>query len=127
MVDDRQRLSSILDELGYKPELQGDHGVRIMFDGVYATVLFYGDGTLSLICSVKGEGIELNLDDVNAANNRVRFAKFSVDARRNLQLEADFVFPLGGPESVDQMRHLLKLWRQALHELKALVETLVPA
>lgn len=123
--EDRQRLTNLLTELGYQPEAKGDHGVRILLDGVYATVLFYGDGTLTFICSVNGANINVRLDDVNAANHRVRFAKFSRDTKGNLQVEADFVFPLARADAADQLRQLMVLWRQALHELKALVEELV--
>lgn len=57
-----------------------------------------------------------DLGRVNAANNRVRFAKFSVE-RGNLLLEADFVYYLGATDAVEGMRQILDLWRMALHEL----------
>ena len=124
--DDRARLTALLTKLDLSPEPVGAKGVRVVLDGVFATIGLYGDSTLSLTCSVKGDGQEWDLHRINAANNRVRFAKFSVD-RGNLMLEADLVFRLESPDAIDQLRQALKVWRMALHELQVLVQELVPA
>ena len=124
--EDRARLADLLLRLDLTPTTQGSNAVQIVLDGVYATVMVYGDGTLSLVCSVRGDEAGWDLQRVNAANNRVRFAKFSVD-RGNLLLEADFVFHIASRDALDQLRQVLKLWRMALHELQLLVEELVPA
>lgn len=121
-----QRVAELLADLGFEVEREGGRGLTITFEGVYATVVIYDDGTLSLMCSVDGHGIDLRLPDINDANNRVRFAKFSVD-RDNLLLEADFVFSLAAPDAQEQLRTVVALWRMALRELKDLVGRLVPA
>lgn len=121
-----RRVAELLAELGFEVERGGDRGLTITFEGVYATIIVYDDGTLSLMCSVDGHGIDLRLPDINEANNRVRFAKFSVE-RDNLLLEADFVFPLAVTDAQEQLRTVVSLWRLALRELKELVEKLVPA
>ncbi len=124
--EDRARLEKLLTELGVAPARQVSNGVQVVFDGIYATIMIYGDGTLSLLCSVRSDGREWRLDGVNAANNRVRFAKFSVE-QGNLLLEADFMFRLGSPDATDGLRRILDLWRMALHELQTLVGELMPA
>ena len=122
----RAKLLALLTDLDLSPSEQGANAIRIMLDGLYATVLVYGDSTLSLVCSVRGNGHEWDLQSINAANNRVRFAKFSVD-RGNLLLEADFVFNIGSSDAEDQLQQVLKLWRLAVRELRLLVEELVSA
>ena len=121
-----QRVAELLAELGFEVERRTSGGLTIMFEGVYATVVVYDDGTLSLMCSVDGHGVDLRLSEINEANNRVRFAKFSVE-RDNLLLEADFVFGLTAPDAQEQLRTVVRLWRMALRELKDLVGRLVPA
>lgn len=121
-----QRVAELLTELGFTVEREVSGGLTIMFEGVYATVVVYDDGTLSLMCSVDGHGVDLRLPEINEANNRVRFAKFIVE-RDNLLLEADFVFGLTAPDAQEQLRTVVRLWRMALRELKDLVGRLVPA
>lgn len=125
-VTQLQRVADLLAELGFDVQREGRRGLTIMFEGVYATVVVYDDGTLSMMCSVGGEGIDLRLQEINEANNRVRFAKFSVE-HKNLLLEADFVFALAAPDAQEQLRTLVQLWRMALRELKDLVGKLVSA
>lgn len=125
-TEDRARLSGMLTSLGYEVENDGEKGIRINTGGLHATVVVYDDGSLSLVCSVAGGGVDLRLTDVNDANSRVRFAKFSVDDG-NLLLEADFVFSLAGWNAIEQLKHIMQLWQLALQELKHLVAELVQA
>ena len=126
MNDDRAKLETMLVELGVTSTKQVSNGVQIVFDDIYTTIMIYGDSTLSLLCSVKRDDGGWDLRQINAANNRVRFAKFSLE-RGNLLLDADFVFQLRSFDSLDKLRQILALWRMALRELQVLVEEMIPA
>jgi hypothetical protein len=126
-TDDMSRLAQLLSYLGYDIEgAEGDKGLRITTNGVHVTVVVYDDGSLSLVCTVAGGGVDLRLADINDANNRVRFAKFSKDDDQ-LILEADFMFSLEGINAQDELRHIMSLWTLALQELKHLVRDLLAA
>jgi hypothetical protein len=128
MIDanvDTAKLAEMFEQLGYTVEENDESGLRIRTGGVHVTVVVYEDGSLSLVCSVAGgEGVELSLEDVNDANNRVRFAKFSV-VDETLLLEADFVFSLNSPNAFHHLKHIMRLWYFALQELRNLVRELV--
>lgn len=124
--EDRAKLMRLLAELDLDPAEQGANGIKILLDGIYATMMVYGDGTLSLACSVRGNGPKWDLERINTANNRIRFAKFSVDHEK-LLLEADFVLNISSRDLEDQLSQVLELWRMALRELLFLVEQFVAA
>lgn len=127
-LDDKARLAELLRALNYEVEANtgeaGDKALRITTSGLHVTVVFYDDGSLSLVCSVDGAGVDLRLTDINDANNRVRFAKFSVDGT-TLILEADFMFSLGDQNAAEELAHIMNLWTLALQELKHLVNELL--
>jgi hypothetical protein len=129
MIDanvDRAKLAEWFQELGYTVDESDDTGLRIRTEGVHVTVVVYEDGSLSLVCTVAaGEGVELDLKDINDANNRVRFAKFSTAEENLLLLEADFVFSLNSASAFEHLKHIMRLWLFALQELRNLVRELV--
>ena len=121
--EDKARLSQLFGKLGYDVEADIENGLRVNTGGVHVTVVVYDDGTLSLVCSVAGGGVDLRLQDVNEANSRVRFAKFSVEGG-NLLLEADFVFALHNADASAHLLHIMHLWDLAFLELRRLVTEL---
>jgi len=124
-TDDRTRLAEMIRALDYEVEGdEGEKGLRITTNGIHVTVVVYDDGSLSLVCSAAGEDVPLRLEDINDANNRVRFAKFSRDDKE-LILEADFMFSLHDPSAEQDLSRIMKLWTLALQELKNLVTELL--
>lgn len=127
-TEDRDKLAELLRSLNYEVEANsgkdGNKALRITTSGLHVTVVVYDDGSLSLVCSVDGADVDLRLTDINEANNRVRFAKFSVDGT-TLILEADFMFSLGDPNAAEELSHIMNLWKLALQELKHLVTELL--
>lgn len=122
---DRSKLAEMLEQLDYVVEADSEKGLRIRTSGVHVTIVVYDDGSLSLVCSVAGgPDVTFKLDQINEANNRVRFAKFSI-VDDTLHLEADFVFALNAPTAFEQLRRIMQLWHFALQELRNLVRELV--
>ncbi len=125
-LDDRARLAALLRSLNYEVDdgVYGEKSLRITTSGLNVTVIVYDDGSLTFVCSADGAGVNLRLEEVNEANNRVRFAKFSVDGS-TLLLEADFMFSLDDPNAAEEIAQIMSLWKLALQELKHLVTELL--
>ena len=121
------RIVALLEALGYQAHQSEHNRIRVNSGGIFATIMLYADGSLSLRCRVLGNAeFILDLEKVNRANHEMRFGKFSIDDGAIL-LESDFVFDPTVPEPSEALGKIMAIWDAALGRLKSLVLSLEPA
>lgn len=126
---DSARIVALLEMLGYDAERLESGRIRVKSGGIFATIMLYADGSLSLRCRVVANDIPIDLERLNRANQDLRFGKFSIDheAHDALLLESDFVFEPSAADAEDALKRIMEIWTAALGKLKSLVISLQPA
>lgn len=119
-----EAIASCLQEIGYKAKIDQDYVIRSAAGGYTVIVApkidiaLPGSGNIQFHCGVSKEGTNVDLDDVNRYNRRLRFCKMFLDEDKDIVVQADFFFDAFAEDAARRLESLMLIVETSVNELR---------
>ena len=115
-------IADMLRELGYRGAADEAHGIVATAAGGFTSTITVSPGSdIQLRLFVVGMDRRIPPGDLNAFNQRYRFAKTYLDDDDDIFLEADFFFDEGAENAKEKLGDIMRLWEHCISNFKDMV------